>query len=142
MRSAHIGVVVQRPVHEVYAFAREPDNLPRWASGLAGSEVRRVGAALVTDSPMGEVRFAFVAPNDLGVLNHDVTLPTGDVVTNPMRVVAHPDGSEVLFTVRQQDLTDEEFARDCATVERDLLRLKEILEAEGYGCEPPARPGR
>lgn len=28
MRSAHIGVVVQRPVHEVYAFAREPDNLP------------------------------------------------------------------------------------------------------------------
>jgi len=65
----------------------------------------------------------FVPQNTFGVLDHDVTLPSGTVVTNPLRVVAHPAGSEVIFTVRQIELTDEEFARDIRMVEADLDRL-------------------
>ena len=73
----------------VYAVAADPDNLPRWASGLARGEVRRDGDALVVDSPMGRVTVTFVPRNALGVLDHEVRLPSGEVVTNPMRVVAH-----------------------------------------------------
>jgi hypothetical protein len=128
MESRHVSTVVHRPAAEVYAYAADPDHLPAWAAGLAGSEVTRDGDTLLVDSPMGRVSVRFVPPNELGVLDHDVTLPTGTVVTNPVRVLAHPDGAEVLFTVRQIELTDEEFATDVATVTADLARLKAILE--------------
>lgn len=128
--SRHVSTLIHRSPQEVYAFAAEPDNLPRWAAGLAQSEVTREGDdLLLVDSPMGRVTVRFVPRNDLGVLDHDVTLPSGTVVTNPVRVLAHPAGSEVLFTVRQIELTDEELERDVRLVERDLATLKELLES-------------
>ena len=128
MRSHHVSRVVAAPPHEVYDVAADPANLPRWASGLAQAEVEVRGDVLVVQSPMGEVTVRFVPRNDLGVLDHDVTLPDGTVVTNPFRVLAHPDGSEVLFTVRQLGLTEEEFERDCATVAQDLEALGSLVE--------------
>ncbi|GAB3705128.1 SRPBCC family protein [Corynebacterium nasicanis] len=112
----------------VYAFAADPDNLSAWAAGLATADLRRDGDDLIADSPMGEVRVRFAPRNDLGVLDHDVRLPSGTTVTNPMRVVAHPDGAEVIFTVRQIEVDDEEFERDCRMVARDLATLKQIIE--------------
>jgi hypothetical protein len=128
MRSVHVSVVVRRPADEVYAFAVEPDNLPRWASGLASSEVSREGDTLLAASPMGQVRIVFAGRNAYGVLDHAVTTPDGTTTDNPMRVVAHPDGAEVVFTVRQLALDDEELARDASLVQADLDRLRELLE--------------
>ncbi|MET0467928.1 MAG: SRPBCC family protein, partial [Aeromicrobium sp.] len=71
----------------------------------------------------------FVPRNDFGVLDHDVTLPSGVTVTNPFRVLAHPDGAEAVVTVRQLDLSDEEFERDCRQVAEDLDALAALLEA-------------
>lgn len=113
----------------VYEFAADPDNLPKWAAGLARSEVRRVGDTLVAESPMGEVTVRFVGANDYGVLDHEVTLPSGTTVHNPMRVLPHPDGAEVVLTVRQIELTDDEFDRDTRMVEEDLARLAALLES-------------
>lgn len=79
-------------------------------------------------SPMGEVSVRFVPRNDLGVLDHYVTLPNGDVVTNPFRVLAHPDGAEILMTGRQLHLSDEDFDRDCRQVAADLDTLAGLLE--------------
>ncbi|MCQ9340407.1 hypothetical protein [Corynebacterium phoceense] len=59
---------------------------------------------------------------------HDVRLADGTVVNNPLRVLTHPHGSEVVFTVRQLAMSDADFGRDCASVEQDLVRLKAILE--------------
>ncbi|MCL2543602.1 MAG: SRPBCC family protein [Nocardioidaceae bacterium] len=129
MRSRHVSQVIAVTPEAVYAFASDPGQLPRWAAGLATAPVRRSGDELIVDSPMGEVTVRFVPANDLGVLDHDVTLPDGTVVTNPVRVLAHPDGAEVVFTVRQLGTTDAELDRDVAAVQRDLARLKEILEA-------------
>lgn len=128
MQSRHISRVIRRPVAEVYDFVADPANLPRWAAGLAQGEVRRSGDALVAASPMGEVVVRFVPRNDFGVVDHDVTLPSGETVNNPFRVLAHPDGAEVLFTVRQLGATDEEFERDCGLVAADLDRLAALLE--------------
>ncbi len=129
MRSRHVSQVIAASPQEVYDFAREPANLPRWAAGLAQAEVEVRGDVLVVQSPMGEVTVRFEPRNDLGVLDHDVTLPSGVTVTNPFRVLAHPDGAEVLITVRQIDLTDEEFERDCQQVARDLESLRDLLES-------------
>lgn len=128
MQSRHVSTVIHRTPAEVYAYAAEPDHLPAWAAGLAAAPVTREGDALLVDSPMGQVRVRFVARNEHGILDHDVVLPSGTVVTNPVRVMAHPDGAEVVFTVRQIELTDDELERDVRTVEADLARLKAILE--------------
>lgn len=126
--SRHISCVIRTDPQNVYDYASEPEHLSAWAHGLAEAEVRLGGEDLLVRSPMGEVRVRFVPRNDLGVIDHDVILPSGVTVANPMRVIAHPDGSEVLFTIRQINLTDEEFDRDCRMVEEDLARLKAILE--------------
>jgi hypothetical protein len=127
--SRHVSTVIRRPAAEVYAFAAEPGNLSSWATGLSRGEVSVDGDTLLVDSPMGRVTVRFVVRNEFGVLDHDVTLPSGTTVTNPVRVLGHPAGSEVIFTVRQIELTDEQFEADIRTVEADLDRLKAILES-------------
>lgn len=125
--SRHVTQIVRRPLAEVYAFAADPQNLPRWARGLAGSDVRREAEAWSMDSPMGRVLVRFAAPNDLGVLDHVVTLADGTSVLNPMRVLAlGPEASEVVFTVRQD--SPEALDEDAAAVAEDLERLREVLE--------------
>lgn len=129
MRSRHLSREIAESPREVYEFASNPANLPAWAAGLAAGDIVQDGDALLVESPMGQVRVVFVPANDLGVLDHDVTLPSGQTVTNHLRVLSHPHGAEVVFTVRQLDLTDEEFELDCARVEADLDQLKGLLES-------------
>ena len=114
---------------EVYAYASDPANLPEWAPGL-GSSVEQVDGRWFVETPDGRVGVAFAPPNDYGVLDHEVTLPTGDVVYNPMRVVADGDGSEVVFSLRRlPEMSDQDFDRDAGLVQADLTRLKRVLEA-------------
>jgi hypothetical protein len=129
MRSRHLSTVIHCSPETVYAFAANPENLTAWAAGLVQSKVTRDGELLVVDSPEGRTTIRFVERNDLGVLDHDVTLPSGATTNNPFRVLAHPEGAEVLFTLRQFDLSDSEFDRDAAMVDADLRRLKELLES-------------
>ncbi len=125
----HLSVTVARPPADVYEFASNPRNLPRWASGLARSEVRQDGDAWVADAPFGTVRVMFAPKNPYGVLDHDVRLESGVVIHNPMRVVPNGEGSEFIFTlIRQPGVSDEQFAEDRAAVEKDLNTLKELLE--------------
>ena len=128
MQSRHLSVVIHCPPSDVYDFAAEPDHLARWASGLAQSDVTEEGDTLVVESPMGQVRIVFAERNTYGVLDHAVTTPDGTTTYNPLRVVAHPDGAEIVFTVRQLALTDDELDRDAATVQGDLETLKRLLE--------------
>lgn len=128
MRSRHLSRVIAASPAVVQAVASDPDRLPEWAAGLATAAVTRDGDDLVVESSMGLVRVRFVPHNDLGVIDHDVVLPTGETVTNPVRVLAHPDGAEIVFTVRQLGMTDEELERDCGMVEADLERLAALVE--------------
>ena len=129
-RSRHISIGIDRPVSAVYDFAADPLNLPRWAAGLAGSMVERDGEQWSTESPMGRVTFTFMPHNDFGVLDHDVTLPSGETVYNPLRVIPDGDGCEVVFTVRQRPgVTDEDFQRDADAVAQDLATLRSLVEA-------------
>lgn len=129
--SRHVSEWIDRNAADVYAYASDPANLPRWAPGLGGS-VENVDGRWFVETSTGRVGFAFVEPNAYGVLDHDVTLPSGEVVHNPMRVIPDGDGCEVVFTVRRLPGTsDEEFDRDAGLVQADLTRLKHVLEAVG-----------
>jgi hypothetical protein len=126
--SKHISVSIDRPTTEVYDYASNPANLPEWAAGL-GSSVQQVDGEWVADSPMGRVVVVFAERNEHGILDHNVTLPSGETVYNPMRVI--PDGSacEVVFTLRRRTgMSDEDFRRDADAVSADLAALKRVLE--------------
>jgi hypothetical protein len=125
----HVSVAIDRPPAEVYRFAADPENLPRWAKGLADAPVQVDGDVVIASSPMGKVTVRFAPSNELGVLDHDVTLPSGITVHNPMRVVPNGDGSEVVFSVfRRPDVTDAQFEADTSAVARDLHALQALLE--------------
>jgi hypothetical protein len=126
--SRHIGERIGRPAGEVYDYASDPVNLPRWAPGL-GSSVENSGGRWFVQTSMGRVGFAFVPRNEYGVLDHDVTLPSGEVVYNPMRVIADGHDCEVVFTLRRRPgMSDAEFSEDAGAVAADLARLRRILE--------------
>jgi hypothetical protein len=124
----HLGERIDRPAADVYEYVADPANLPHWAAGL-GASVECVDGDWFVDSPMGRVGLAFAPRNDYGVLDHTVTLPTGQTFLNPMRVVPYDDGCEVVFSVRRAPGTgDGDFTRDVGLVAADLARLKKILE--------------
>ena len=127
--SRHISEWVDRPADVVYEYASDPVHLPEWAPGL-GNAVERIGNEWFVTTPMGRVGFAFVAPNELGVLDHHVTLPSGEAFYNPMRVVPGGNSCEVVFTLRRQaGMSDEDFERDAAAVKADLATLKHVVES-------------
>ena len=98
----HISVTIDRPSEAVYDLASRPEQLPRWARGLAES-IEVAGSELIARSPMGIVRVRLAPRNPFGVLDHVVVLESGVSVHNPMRVVPRPDNrSEVVFSVFRQ----------------------------------------
>ncbi|WP_121745101.1 SRPBCC family protein [Streptomyces sp. E2N166] len=128
--SRHLSTRVDRTVNDVYAYASDPANLPAWAHGL-GESVERVDDHWVAESsPMGRVVITFAPHNELGVLDHDVTLPSGETVYNPVRVIANGAASEIVFTLRRRPGTsDADFDRDASMVAADLARLKKLMES-------------
>ncbi len=134
MESRHLSVVIRRDWREVAAFAGDPEHLPEWAAGLAAGELRREGDDLVMASPMGQVRVRFAPPNAFGVLDHDVQLPDGTTVRNPLRVLEHPLGAEVVFSLRAPRGAEDDpaleaaFEADARAVAADLERLRALME--------------
>jgi uncharacterized protein YndB with AHSA1/START domain len=126
----HVSRLIARPWREVYEYAAAPEHLVHWASGLATATVTPVGdGSWRASSPFGDVVVRFAEPNDLGVLDHVVRMPDGTEVLNPMRVLPHDHGSEVVFTVRRRaGTTDEDVAADAAVVAGDLETLRGICE--------------
>ena len=157
--SRHLSVSIDRPLAEVYAFASDPQNLPRWAPGL-GSAVERDGDGWFVETSQGRVGLTFAPQNEYGVLDHVVRTPQGRRSTCPQRVIADGDACEVVFTLRRTPgMTDaEELDRDTALVTADLALLKQVdrgvydlesrstaaialtsMRAPGTPSRPPAR---
>jgi hypothetical protein len=126
--SKHISVFIRSTPRKIYDFARNPENLPNWASGLSGT-IEKVGEDWVADSPMGKVKVKFAPENSFGVLDHEVILESGQKFMNPMRVVTNEEGGELSFTLfRAPGMSEEAFLADAATIKKDLRALKSLLE--------------
>lgn len=125
----HISIAVDRSPADIYAFAADPANLPKWAAGLSGATVVKSGDVWICQSPMGQVKVKFVEHNSFGVMDHDVTLPSGEVNHNPFRVLSNGTGGEIVFTLyRLPRMSDQEFEHDASLIKKDLATLKRILE--------------
>jgi hypothetical protein len=125
-----ISISIARRPQDVYDFVSDPENLPRWASGL-GTSIKNINGEWVAETSNGPVKVRFAPRNQLGVLDHYVTLPTGMVFYVPMRVVPNGNGSELIFTLfRQPGMTDQRFQEDAEWVLRDLKKLQEVLKKD------------
>jgi hypothetical protein len=126
----HVSISIGYSAARVYDFASNPENLPKWARGLSGS-IQTINGDWVAESPMGRVTVKFADKNAFGVLDHEVSLVSGEKFYNPMRVFPNNDGSELVFTVyRRPGMSDRQFADDAAAVARDLQQLKGLLEKQ------------
>jgi hypothetical protein len=127
----HVSVSIARPPDVVYQFTVKPENLPKWAVGLGTSfRPQSDGSWIAEGGPVGRASVRFVERNRLGVLDHDVTLGTGETIHNPIRVIPNGDGSEVVFSLfRRPGVTAAQFKQDADAVEKDLRTLKRLLES-------------
>ena len=111
-RADKLSVSIAASPAAVYEFASNPMNLPKWAAGLAGA-----------------AKIEFAERNHLGVLDHVVTLPSGQKIMVPMRVNPKGDGSEVVFTlIPTPGMNDQQMDEDAKLVLKDLAALKKAIE--------------
>ncbi|MGL5910686.1 MAG: SRPBCC family protein [Phycicoccus sp.] len=126
----HVSQTIAADPRAVCVVAGDPSRLPEWAAGLTTGIRRDDRGRWIADSPMGEVEVRFTGPVESGVLDHDVVMPDGSVVSNPLRVLANDRGSEVVFTLFRRDgMSDDELDRDAGLVRADLARLAALVEA-------------
>lgn len=123
------SVTINREWRQLYDMIWLPEFFPRWASGLAESDLRPHDDHWLADGPEGPIRIRFTPYNDFGVMDHRVDLGGGAQVHVPMRIVQNGEGAEVMLTLfRQPDMDDDRFAADIKWVNRDLRALKRLVQ--------------
>lgn len=128
MEARIVHVSINRNWRDVYDFTAKPETMPLWASGL-GDRLEPNGENWIAHGPLGSVRIHFTPRNELGVLDHVVTMESGVEVNNALRVVPNSDGAEVMFTLlKLPGMSEEEFEADSSCVLKDLNTLKRLLE--------------
>jgi len=127
-QSRALAVFIACPWAQAYERLSQPASFAAWASGLG--MLRQNGAEWLADTPQGTARIRFSPRNPFGVLDHWVTLPSGEAVYVPMRLVAHGEGCELSLTLfRQPGVSDAQFEADAEWVVRDLEAARRWLEA-------------
>lgn len=128
----HITITINRPAGEVYQFASNPENFLKWVAFIKSMARQENTWHATTD--VGDIKIEWPPQNDFGIMDHTVTVATGERINNPMRVVTNGDGCEFTFTLfRIPGRTDKEFEDDAEAVKKDLEKLKEIMESRGEG---------
>jgi hypothetical protein len=124
----NISISINRSANEVYRFASNPENFPKWVAFV--KSVSNQGKDIwLGKSDLGDIKIKWTPANDFGIIDHQVTLPTGETVNNPMRVISNNKGCEFIFTLfRMPNRTEKQFTEDAEAVTKDLQKLKEIME--------------
>lgn len=123
-----ISIAVARPLEAVYEYLAVPEKYAEWSFFLTSA--RPDGDQWIFETPNGPVHVKFVERNAYGVLDHWVTVGGDAAIYVPLRVVAHSQGSAVLFTVfRQPEMSDQGYDADIEAVRKDLESLKRVLES-------------
>ena len=128
-RSAVVHISILAPPKSVIAFLLDMENWETWAPWIH-SVAPSSGGYWKLETEAGPMKIRFVEPNTLGVLDHEVTVASGMVVLNSMRVLPNGDGSELVMVVFQSPgVSAEQFDRDVKAVTADLARVKPAAEA-------------
>jgi hypothetical protein len=128
MEARHIGITIDCPFKQAYAFTHKPESFPKWAAGLSSS-MRHTDDGWVAETPAGRAKIVFTPVNEFGILDHAVTVGDRAEVYVPLRMMPNGDGIELVLTLlRQSDMDDATFERDAELVMADLNALKALLE--------------
>ncbi len=135
-----LSISIERHFDDVAAFLAEALNYPTWATGLStglAPSTQGSGAGpdeWIADAPgagEGNVFIRFSPPNTFGIADHWVRLPDDTVIYVPLRVVRNGAGTTVSLTLFQlPGMDDAQFEADAEWVQRDLVKLKTVVEAE------------
>ena len=93
----NISVSINKPAHEVYQFASNPENFPKWVAFIRS--VSRQGDLWIGKTDQGDIRIKWPSPNEFGIIDHQVTFANGETVNNPMRIITNNKGCEFVFTL-------------------------------------------
>lgn len=122
-----INISINKSADAVYQFTSNPENFPKWVDFV--KSLTKQGDIWIGKTDIGDIKIKFSPINNMGVLDHEVIFPDGQMVNNPMRVVANNNGCEFTFMLLwMPNRTEKEFNEDAKAVAGDLQKLKEILE--------------
>lgn len=122
------SISINRDWQALYEAIWRPEVFPKWASGLAESDLRQEDDKWLADGPEGPITIRFTPHNDYGVMDHFVDTGDGNEIHVPLRVIRNSDGAEVMLTLfLQPGMDDEMFARDAKWITRDLRALKTFI---------------
>lgn len=128
-RAEVVHVSILATPRQVYDFLADVNNWKTWAPwvrAVAKSSARD----WTVDTDGGPLKLRFVEVNDLGVLDHTVTLASGVRIENAMRVSPNGSGSELSMVVLQTPpATSVQFEQDVQAVRDDFGRIKRVVEA-------------
>lgn len=83
LKSQTVSVSIARNPDDVYDFVSNPENLLRWAKGLA-RQVTKSPTGWIIQTLQGRMTFRFAPRNDFGVLDHFVKMDAGVEIYVPM----------------------------------------------------------
>lgn len=130
VRAITKSVVIDRPWREVFDYLADARNWPKWGVvNVLGIEAGEEPGwcRMRTPRGMGELRIRGDAAT--GLLDHDFRDPQA-AWTVPARVVPNGRGALFMMTFLQPPvLSEQEFERQAALVDRELAALKRNLEA-------------
>ncbi len=127
-KSITLSISIDCKSRKVYRFVSSLVNLPKWAPAFCLS-IKKSKKNWIAQTTQGQVQIRMEQKNNLGVLDHYITLSKGKEALVPMRVVERGAASEVTFTLFQlPGMPEEDFERDIKLVGQDLKSLKRILE--------------
>ncbi len=127
-KTRYIGTFINCPFAKAYDFLSKPETMPLWAAGL-GEDFYNEQGEWYSKSAEGVWKLRFSPKNTFGILDHWVTDEEGTVMYNPMRLVPHNLGCEIVFTLfHRNGMTDEQFEDDANAITEDFATLKTLLE--------------
>lgn len=127
-RSTTKTVAIDALPERVFDFLADVRNWPQWAVVNVKSIGQRLGDWWEMLTPQGQAKIRIRANESLGILDHDFHSPEAQW-TVPARIVPCGDGSLFMITFFQPpSFTDKAFDEQTALVDKELARLKEILE--------------
>lgn len=127
-QTTNITISINDSKQKVYQFASNPENFPKWLA-FVKSVSKKSDRVWIAESDLGKIEIELSPENEFGILDHEVKLPDGTKVYNPLRIIENGKGSEVIFTLfKMPNKTEEEFNADSNLVKADLKTLKDILE--------------
>ena len=127
------GIEIQATQAAVFAFIRDPRNLPRWAHAFRRADDE--SAALTTPNGSVEIGLATQADEGSGTVDWELRFPDGTTGIAQSRVTETPRGTSIYSFVLHAPpvpLEQLEGALDAqrVTLQQELAQLKRILEAQ------------